>query len=172
MVKYHQEKYKQELCVRVPRLACNLLILTLSQTSPGFYVSAVQIVWKHCGKGEIARNDQFLLFPQCFLPVWRTFCHFHQIWNCCLQTLSVWKSLKLVVWERVTHWANGRVMDKKSFYPFISVLCTFLIRWIRSLSGDVRWCPFRPVLSFEHVQNFPPDKTDRDARLMYGYYVA
>ena len=26
-------------------------------------------------KGEIARNKQFLLFPQCFLPVLRTFCH-------------------------------------------------------------------------------------------------
>ena len=24
--------------------------LTLSQTSPGFYVSAVQVFWKHCGK--------------------------------------------------------------------------------------------------------------------------
>ena len=22
------------------------------------------------GKGEIAHNEQFLLFPQCFLPVW------------------------------------------------------------------------------------------------------
>ena len=31
------------------------------------------------GKGEIARNEQFLLFPQCFLLVWRTFYHFHQI---------------------------------------------------------------------------------------------
>ena len=29
------------------------------------------------GKGEIARNEQFLLFSQCFLPVWRTFCHFN-----------------------------------------------------------------------------------------------
>ena len=29
------------------------------------------------GKGEIARNEQFLLFPQCFLSVWITFCHFH-----------------------------------------------------------------------------------------------
>ena len=28
------------------------------------------------GKGEMARNEQFLLFSQCFLPVWRTF---HQI---------------------------------------------------------------------------------------------
>ena len=54
------------------------------------------------GKGEIARNEQFLLFPQCFLPVWRTFCHIHQIWNCRLRTLSVWKSLKFVFWERVT----------------------------------------------------------------------
>ena len=31
------------------------------------------------GKGEIARNEQFLLLPQCFLPIWITFCHFHQI---------------------------------------------------------------------------------------------
>ena len=31
------------------------------------------------GKGEIARNKQFLLFPHCFLPVWITFCHFLQI---------------------------------------------------------------------------------------------
>ena len=48
--------------------------LTLSQTSPA-NKSAKNAV----GKGEIARNEQFLLFPQCFLPVWRTFCHFHQI---------------------------------------------------------------------------------------------
>ena len=52
-------------------------------------------------KGEIARNEQFLLFPQCFLPILRTFCHCHQIQNCRLQTLSVWKSLNFVVWERV-----------------------------------------------------------------------
>ena len=47
------------------------------------------------GKGEIASNKQFILFPQRFLPVWVTFCQFHEIWNCRLQTLSVWKSLKL-----------------------------------------------------------------------------
>ena len=28
------------------------------------------------GKGEIARNEQFLLFPHCFLPIWITFFHF------------------------------------------------------------------------------------------------
>ena len=31
------------------------------------------------GKGEIARNEQFLLFPQCFLPIWITCCHFRLI---------------------------------------------------------------------------------------------
>ena len=53
------------------------------------------------GKGELARNEQVLLFSQCFLPVWRAFCHFQQICNCRLQTLSVLNSLKFVVWERV-----------------------------------------------------------------------
>ena len=31
------------------------------------------------GKGEIARNEQFLLFPQCFLPIWKTFSHLNRI---------------------------------------------------------------------------------------------
>ena len=45
-------------------------------------------------------QEQFLLFPLCFLPIWRTFCHFHLFWNCRLQNLWVWKSLKFFVWER------------------------------------------------------------------------
>ena len=53
------------------------------------------------GKGEIARNEQFLLFPQCFQCVWRTFGYFYQILNCHLQSLRKWKGLKFVVWERV-----------------------------------------------------------------------
>ena len=31
------------------------------------------------GKGETAHHEQFLLFPQCFQPIWRAFCHFRQI---------------------------------------------------------------------------------------------
>ena len=27
------------------------------------------------GKGEITCKEQFFLFPKCFLPIWRTFCH-------------------------------------------------------------------------------------------------
>ena len=40
-------------------------------------------------------------FSQCFLPVWRTFWYCHQILNCCLQTLSLWKSLNFFVWKRL-----------------------------------------------------------------------
>ena len=65
------------------------------------------------GKGEIARNKQFLLFPQCFLPVWRIFFLFHQIWNSRLQDLSLWKSLKdnkqlIFQWNNWKHSAKGR----------------------------------------------------------------
>ena len=50
--------------------------LTLSQTSPCFYVSVVQVFLKHCWK---RRNCSLqAIFPTMFfLPFWRTFCHFH-----------------------------------------------------------------------------------------------
>ena len=51
------------------------------------------------GKWEIGCNEQFLLFPWCFLSSWRIVCLFHQIWNCYLQTLSVWMIVKFTVWE-------------------------------------------------------------------------
>ena len=43
--------------------------LTLSQTSFGFYVSAVQVFENIVGKGEIAHKEQFLLFPHSFPPI-------------------------------------------------------------------------------------------------------
>ena len=79
---------------------CGSNILNLQQPETAYqYNQFITTV----GKGEIAHNEQFLLFPQCFLPFWKPFSHFHQTKNCCLQTLSVWKSLKFVVWERVKH---------------------------------------------------------------------
>ena len=66
------------------------------------------------GKGEIARNEQFLLFPQCFLSVRVTLCHFCQTLNCRLQTLSVWKSLKFLVWERVNSTLTAKVISWRS----------------------------------------------------------
>ena len=64
-----------------------------------------------------------------------------------------------------SHRANGREMDKELIYPFVSGRIRFM-----SVSDESVPCPFRPVGSFEHVQNIPPDKTDRDVRLMYVRY--
>ena len=50
---------------------------------------------KTLGDEKIAHNEQFLLLPQCFFSILRTFFHFYQISNCRLQTLSLWKSLKI-----------------------------------------------------------------------------
>ena len=43
-------------------------------------------------KGEIAHNEQFLHFPKCFLPIWRTFCSFHQVWNWSANSFSLKES--------------------------------------------------------------------------------
>ena len=53
--------------------------LTHSHTMTPFDAPGNKPFENTVGKGEIARNEQFLLFPQCFLPVWITFCHFRQI---------------------------------------------------------------------------------------------
>ena len=61
-------------------------------------ISLLKTLW---AKEKLLVTSNFSISPQCFLPVSKTFCHFHQIWNCRLWTLYVWKSLKFVVWERV-----------------------------------------------------------------------
>ena len=52
--------------------------LTHSHTMTPFDASGKKPFKNTVGKGEIARNEQFLHFPQCFLPVWITFFHFCQ----------------------------------------------------------------------------------------------
>ena len=46
---------------------------------PWFLILCSTSLFKTVGKGEIAGNEQFLHFSQCFLPVWRTFYHFHHL---------------------------------------------------------------------------------------------
>ena len=55
--------------------------LTIFQTSSGFTWLKYKSFENTVGKGEIACDEQFLLFPHCFLPVWRTFFHFHGIFK-------------------------------------------------------------------------------------------
>ena len=90
--------------------------LTLPQTSPGFTCLQYKSPENTKGKIEIDHNEQFLLFPQCFLPVWRTFYLFHRVQNCRLQTLSVWNSLKFVDLERVNMKLHTTKSKQKQFY--------------------------------------------------------
>ena len=66
-------------------------------------MSAVQVFENTMEKGDLAPNKQFLLSPQRFQHIWRSLNQFHQIKNSRLQTFSVWKHLKFVVWESVKH---------------------------------------------------------------------
>ena len=70
-------------------------ILTLSQTSPCFYVSAVKVLKTLLEKEKLLITSNFSL-SQCSICCYLTFCCFYQIANCHLQTLAVWKSLKVV----------------------------------------------------------------------------
>ena len=51
------------------------MILTLFQTSPDFYLSAVQVL-KTLRKREIAHNEQFLFFPKVFSTLLENFLTF------------------------------------------------------------------------------------------------
>ena len=55
----------------------NQKYLTPSPNKPWFIsVCNLDSFENTAGNREIARNKQFLHFPQCFLMVWRTFRHF------------------------------------------------------------------------------------------------
>ena len=72
------------------------------------------------GKGEIALNEQFLLFQQCFYPFGElsAIFIFYQIKNFCLQTLSVLKSLKSVIWERFNPFPHNKILDQTKWKAF------------------------------------------------------
>ena len=61
-------------------------------------ISFLKTPWE---KEKLLVMSNFSFSHSIFYPFWTTFFPFHQIQNCRLQTLSVWKSLKFVVWERV-----------------------------------------------------------------------
>ena len=52
------------------------MILSLSQICPVFTCLQYKSFENTVRKGEIARNEQFLLFPQYLLSIWRTFMPF------------------------------------------------------------------------------------------------
>ena len=61
--------------------------------------SLLKTLWE---KEKLLETSNFSFSHSVFhMPVWRTFCYFNHVQNVRLQTLSVWKSLKFDVWERV-----------------------------------------------------------------------
>ena len=59
--------------------------------------SLLKTLWK---KEKFFVTSNFSFFKH-FLTCQRIFSHFHQIQNCRLQSISVWKNRKIVIWERV-----------------------------------------------------------------------
>ena len=53
-----------------------------------YSISLLKTPWE---KEKLLVTSNFT-FSQCFLPFWRTMCYFCHVWNCHMQTLSVWKS--------------------------------------------------------------------------------
>ena len=98
--------------------------------------SLLKTMWE---KKKLLVTEHFLVFLPCFLPVWRNSCHFDRIWNCRLQSLSVWKSPKSVVWKKVK--------DKlTSFEPLW--VCRLQILWIWIGPAYISWQIFLLIVSF------------------------
>ena len=91
--------------------------------------SLLKTQWK---KKKLLVTSNFS-FSQCFLPLKRALCHFHHVKSCHLQTLSVWKSLKFVIWERVkililrmwTVWDWLYNYFLNLIFPFLFFMCCF-----------------------------------------------
>ena len=66
------------------------------------------------GKGENAGYQHFLLFPQCFLPIPKLPSVFNYILFCHLQMLSVWTSLKCVIWKRVNPFPDMQILGSSN----------------------------------------------------------
>ena len=69
-------------------------------------------------KGEIARNEQFLHFPKCFLPFWITSYHFSSNLKLPSRTLSVRKRLNFVVWRRFNNPSRKKLLQILEKYRF------------------------------------------------------
>ena len=83
-------------------------------------------------------------FSHCFQPILRTFSlFFFQIHNCRLQTLSVSKGLKFVVWERV----------KVALNPNTTKLIILIRPYIKGKA-----CTFVPIICEPRINPLPEDK--------------
>ena len=103
-------------------------------------MSAIQVFWKHCGKRRNCLLQAISQLPiVVFHPIWRTFYHFNQIWNCCLKTPSVWKNLKFVLWEWVNPLPDDKILPSSKLKTFTTKMSLWLKRSNFSLKGWTLW---------------------------------
>ena len=75
-------------------------------------ICLLKTLWE---KEKLLVTSNFSLSHCVFNPISRTLSHFYQIQNGRLQTLSVWKGLTFVVWERVKYIKHIFIMMDKYF---------------------------------------------------------
>ena len=108
------------------KFGCDINGLTISQTCPCFYVSAVQVFWKHCRKRRYCSLWAISSFPTVFSN--------HLLLN--------WKSLKL------TYQVKDYFLTSQSWYlktrkkkPFENILA-------KENGGNQQFLYFPPFLTF------------------------
>ena len=97
---------------------------------PWFLRVCCTTLLKTLGKREIAHNEQFLLFPQCFLPFRRTFCYYQKEKKEKMKLSSATSfklSLKFVVWERVNSLPNHKIVDLSKLKAFANRIAIALM---------------------------------------------
>ena len=101
------------------------------------------------GKGEIARNEQFLLFPQCFQKACFSGASCGNGLKCHVQIVSIWTSLKNLLS------GDGLIGDLQM--RLIRIRHTFC-----HLLKDYIW--MERGLTLYQVTNFRPSQTERGCR--------
>ena len=105
-----------------------LFTLTLSQTSPVFYVSAVQLFWKHCGKRRICSEWAISPFPTVFSTRSDNFFPFSSNLELSSANCFSLEGYKFVVWERVNNkyymtWKKKLIMILSKQFQTSHLIC-------------------------------------------------
>ena len=75
------------------------------------------------GKEEIASNQHFLFFPQCFIPFRRNITPFEPQWNFHFQMLSILTRLKFSFLPKAWKWKSYGEDFNKCWWPPILTAC-------------------------------------------------
>ena len=124
-----------------------------------FFSSAVQAFWKQCGKRRNCSKQAISPFLTVFFYLFEEpFFHFCQIWNCRLRSLSVWKSLKFVVWEKVKFRAAADLFDRRHVLISLKIpLSTHFEQENSSLNGlsmILSYCLFLVMVANQLTFNY------------------